>query len=234
MMKRKSILLSAVILAFSLSVMTVSALPSLGNLHNQSAVTLLHLDDGNTAEVLTEAGVFTSQAVAAQYMDQDSSGNAVETGLSRLIHASSSCLTETGMNGQGIIDEIPSVKALVSDFRQEAGDEFDLSKLEQLTYFMDLKYISTGYRVIPGAETSFHGEMVPLEDGTIAVTVEGSEILRSGKLEDFVILLMNPNTEGYSLLRMQEYDPETGRYTLVLPTSGPTWSCRSWNNEGNT
>ncbi|MGN1015423.1 MAG: hypothetical protein ACI4PL_00340 [Faecousia sp.] len=230
-MKRRNLLVplaAALILTAGLSIFA-SASGSIGNLHTEQSnqVTIKDLDDSNTAQVLWEAGIFSSQAVISQYYDVDASGNAVETGLSEMIRASESVIRESGLNGKSIIDSVPTVRELVAcvdpelSGAGEAADGYDLDKLDQLTYMMDLKYVSTGYRVIPGVQAQLKGRTVELDNGMLEVTLDGGEILRSGSMDDYVILLVDPQSDAYTFLRMKEYDSETGVYTVDFPYTGP-------------
>ena len=145
-----------------------------------------------------------------------------------MIRASESVIRESGLNGKSIIDSVPTVRELVACIDPEltgaageAADGYDLDKLDQLTYMMDLKYVSTGYRVIPGVQAPLQGRTVELDNGMLEVTLDGGEILRSGSIDDYVILLVDPQSHAYTFLKMKEYDSETGVYTVDFPYTGP-------------
>lgn len=230
-MKKRAFFSAAAVLLLMAHICTTVAFaaPSINDLHGDSngQTAVASLDDSNLAEVLGENGVYTSQAVASQYSETDEAGNTRETALSALVAASESAMRETGLNGKSIVDGIPTVRELVQviDPEVEKTDgktgEYDLNKLDQLTYMMDLKYITTQYRVITGVQAYLHGESVLLEDGSIEVTLEGGEVIRSGSIDDYVILLVNPQTNEYTFLKMKTYDSETGVYTVDFPFIGP-------------
>lgn len=228
MRKRRLAIPAALLLMISQLLLFAAAAPSIEDLHTGTPdqVVVKDLDGTNTAEILTQEGVFISQAVASQYMQTNASGETVETELSRMITASESILQETGGNGQGVVDEIPTVTKLLEylqpDQPVENGEmEFDLNQLDQLTYMMDLKYLTTGYRVRTGVQTSVNGKAVYLEDGRIQATLEGGEVIRAGSIDDYVILLINPHTNVPVFLRMKEYNSSTGEYTVEFPFTGP-------------
>ena len=89
-----------------------------------------------------------------------------------------------------------------------------------MTYMMDLKYITIQYWVIAGAQANLHGQSVLLENGSIEVTLEGGEVIRSGNIEDYVIFLVSPQTNAYAFLKMKTYDSETGVYAVDFPFVG--------------
>ena len=230
-MKKRAFFLAAAVLLLMAHICTTVAFatPSINDLHGEKSeqTVVAPLDDSKLAEVLEESGVYTSQAVASQYSETDEAGNTRETELSALIAASESAMRETGLNGKSIVDGIPTVRELVQviDPEVEKTDgktgEYDLNKLDQLTYMMDLKYITTQYRVVTGVHANLHGQSVLLEDGSIEVTLEGGEVIRSGNIDDYVILLVNPQTNEYTFLKMKTYDSETGVYTVDFPFIGP-------------
>lgn len=178
MKKRKIAIFAALILMLSQLVLPASALPSIGNLHTEmpTQVTItMPEDSANTAEVLIDEGIYCSQAVASQYAQTDESGKTVETELSRMITASESVIRETGVNGQGILEEVPSGRQLLRMLQPDAlaqtptdapteattepqEPEFDLNRLDQLTYMLDLKYLTTGYRVTSCVQASVNGK----------------------------------------------------------------------------
>lgn len=236
MNERKKIVFAGMIVALSLGSMVVCAKSSINDLHDQSMEkVLMESPDGtNTAEVLSELGTFSSKAVVSQYYEKDASGKLVESDLSRMILASESVLTETGFNGTSVVDEIPTVSELIAyidpQLESVKEPEYDLNKLDQLTYMQDLKYLSTGYRVITGAEKAVDGKEIRIDDGMLEVTLHGGEIIRSAQLEDYVILLVNPHTKDYTFLKMKEYDSETGIYTVVFPYNGPFMVLQNMSN----
>lgn len=228
MKMRKLAVFAALLIILGQLVPHAAATPSIDDLHTEATdeVEIAGVDDTNTAEILAQEGVYLSQAVPSQYTIKNALGEIVETELSQMVRASESVICETGVNGQGIQEEIPSVSQLLHVLRGEEPEDgnvldIDPNRLDQLTYMMDLKYITTGYRVATGVQTSVSGQAVYLEDGRIRVTLRGGEVIRGGSMDDYVILLVNPHTNQPVFLRMQEYNEKTGDYTVEFPFIGP-------------
>lgn len=219
-MRKKSVIFGALAISLCLGALPVSASPSIDNLQADSQQTVSVLDDGESpaARALTRTEIYCSQAQVEQYLEKDAQGNTVETKMSQMIAASRSVTEETGSNGRAISDEIPTVRQLVELLGQPEQTEYDLDRLEQLTYMMDLKYSLTGQRIAVGSRVP--GKAFRMRDGKITLTVDGGEVLRSGNIQDFVIFLADDRGENSCFLRMKEYDSETGVYTVELPYIG--------------
>ena len=219
-MRKKSVIFGALAISLCLGALPVSASPSIDNLQADSQQTVSVLDDGESpaARALTRTEVYCSQAQVEQYLEKDAQGNTVETKMSQMIAASRSVTEETGSNGRAISDEIPTVRQLVELLGQPEQTEYDLDRLEQLTYMMDLKYSLTGQRIAVGSRVP--GKAFRMRDGKITLTVDGGEVLRSGNIQDFVIFLADDRGENSCFLKMKEYDSETGVYTVELPYIG--------------
>lgn len=219
-MRKKSVIFGALAISLCLGALPVSASPSIDNLQADSQQTVSVLDDGESpaARALTRTEIYCSQAQVEQYLEKDAQGNTVETKMSQMIAASRSVTEETGSNGRAISDEIPTVRQLVEFLGQPEQTEYDLDRLEQLTYMMDLKYSLTGQRIAVGSRLP--GKAFRMRDGKITLTVDGGEVLRSGNIQDFVIFLADDRGENSCFLKMKEYDSETGVYTVELPYIG--------------
>lgn len=219
-MRKKSVIFGALAISLCLGALPVSASPSIDNLQADSRQTASVLDDGESpaARALTRTEVYCSQAQVEQYLEKDAQGNTVETKMSQMIAASRSVTEETGSNGRSVPDEIPTVRELVELLGQPEQTEYDLDRLEQLTYMMDLKYSLTGQRIAVGSRVP--GKAFRMRDGKFTLTVDGGEVLRSGNIQDFVIFLADDRGENSCFLKMKEYDSETGVYTVELPYIG--------------
>lgn len=219
-MRKKSVIFGALAISLCLGALPVSASPSIDNLQADSQQTVSVWDDGESpaARALTRTEIYCSQARVEQYLEKDAQGNTVETKMSQMIAASRSVTEETGSNGRAISDEIPTVRQLVELLGQPEQTEYDLDRLEQLTYMMDLKYSLTGQRIAVGSRVP--GKAFRMRDGKITLTVDGGEVLRSGNIQDFVIFLADDRGENSCFLKMKEYDSETGVYTVELPYIG--------------
>ena len=219
-MRKKKFALGAAALLLCLGAVPAFAAPSIGDIQSGASQTALVRADRESpaAQALARTEIFCSQAELAQYRETDAQGNTVETKLSRMIAASQSVQEETGRNGQALVDEIPTVRELLAFLDQPEDKTYNLDNLEQLTYMMDLKYTLTGTRVTVGERLP--NRTGSMRDGKITVTLDGGEVLRAGRLEDFVILLVKPDGTGYTFLTMKEYDSETGVYTVEFPYIG--------------
>ena len=219
-MRKKNIVLGALVIALCLGAVPASAAPSIDDLHTDFPQTVtVQPDDGSAAaQALSRTEIYCAQALPEQYMEKDAQGNPVDTALSKMIAASCSVTGETGGNGRSIPDEIPTVRQLVEMLGQTDQAEYGLDRLEQLTYMMDLKYVLTGQRVVAGG--TIPGQAIRMRDGRIRLTMDGGEVLRAGKIEDFVILLASQEEQDYCFLTMKEYDADTGIYTVEFPYIG--------------
>ena len=184
-------------------------------------------DESNTASLLSQVGIYTNQAISDQYKTTDKDGNLIPTKMSDLIDAASSILTETDENGKSIVEPIPTVSEILSYINEKPSQEYEKEygynpdDLDQLTYMMDFKYISTDYRVIAGEKITVENKVKRLDNGMIRVSIKGDEILRSSSKEDFVIVQVDPVTNNIYLFEMTEYDVKTGDYTADFPCVGP-------------
>ena len=208
----------------------VTAAPSIGQLNSREDAEIIVADetDGtNTSQVLADEGVYVDLADSAEYMDRDEQGNLIPTNLSKAIDRAKATDTETKENGKSIVENIPTVEEIFTELnpdiknvcKQEYGIE--LEKMKQLTYMLDLKYISTGSRVAAGKEVPTEDYAVILDNGTVKARIRGGEILRRDDSETIFIMHVNEETEKITVQKMEEYDPETGTYTIVFPGIGP-------------
>lgn len=187
-------------LMLCLTAAAACAAPSISELEQPGRIELSAEDGAQQAPV--EDAVYTSRALAGQY-----DGDAV-----RVIALAEQTFEEAGTNGHTIAQDIPSVQEIFTGTRAaEAEQEDDLSGLKQLTYMQDFKRESTGWRIERGADGQ----------GTIVATIEGGELVRAARREDFVIVQLNLETGERHLLTMREYDPETGVFTAAFPCFGP-------------
>ena len=174
------------------------------------------LEDPKTVEINTEslseeitaelAGdkIYTSRAVTEQYDDE----------MSSVIELAEQTFEETGDNGRAVEQSIPSVEQIFANIpgpARESKDWVDLSSLKQLTYMQDFKRESTDWRVVTSETLS----------QVIELTISDSEVVKSGRKEDFVIIQVNPETKQFVCLQMKEYNPETGTFTVDFPSFGP-------------
>lgn len=160
--------------------------------------------NGDLSAQLAGDAVYTSRALAQQYDDE----------MGSVIALAEQTFEETGANGHTVAQSIPSVQQIFANILSEENEEenwIDLSRLRQLTCMQDFKRKSTGWRIV-------------LSEGlsrAIELTIGGSEVIRSGQKEDFVILQVNPETCRLICLQMTDYDPETGAFTVEFPSFGP-------------
>ena len=232
MKKTCKILISSTLVIIACVIISFSAFasPSITSVHGEKESTNVSpaSDDGtNTASILSKESIYTNQAVEKQYMVKDSDGNLSDTPLSSVIMLAAGKITETDANGKQIPDGITSVKQLIETYCQSAKVEkpsavdVDLEKLDQLTYWLDFKYESTDYRVIAGEEKALDDKKVALDNGMTETEIAGGEILRSGRIEDFVIIQIDATTGEVHYLKMKEYDEKTGKYVVQFPCIGP-------------
>lgn len=192
-------------IALCLCTMSALAAPSISELDQPKDVVMnMETLDAELAAELAGDSIYTSRAALEQYDDKTRA----------LIEKAEQAFGETGTNGHEIAQGIPSVREIFADCQngnEVTEDWMDLSRLKQLTYMQDFKYTSTGLRVNPN-----HQNSKPME-----FKVLDMEVLKGGKLEDFVIIQVNPETGSYVCLRMKEYDPETGSFVADFPSFGP-------------
>lgn len=194
-------------LCIALCLCTVSALaaPSISALDQPRAVDI-HFEALNDALRTELEGdtIYTSRALAAQYDDA----------MGAVIALAEQTFEETGTNGHTIAQSIPSVQQIFAGVQageNEAEAQLDWGRLKQLTYLQDFKRESTGWRIVPGEAPG----------QTIELTIDGSEVVKSGRKEDFVIIQVNPETGRLACLQMKGYDPETGAFVVEFPSFGP-------------
>ena len=177
-----------------------------------AAPSISELEQPRPVEINTEAlseelagdTVYTSRALAAQY----------DGAMASVIALAEQTFAETGTNGHTIAQRIPSVQQIFAQMQTgetEQASGIDLSRLRQLTYLQDFKRQSTGWRIVPDEA---NGQAIELAIG-------GSEVLKSGQKEDFVILQVDPETGRLTCLPMKDYDPETGTFVVEFPGFGP-------------
>lgn len=234
-MKKIIAVLCAVAVCVASFVIYAYATDSIKDLHDEANVTVneVSTDGTNTAVILAETGIYTNRAIAEQYMKtNEETGELEDTKLSIMVKDAESEIDETGTNGTAIVDDIPSVEEVLKDmspngeinFGEESG--YDLSKLDQLTYMLDFKYVTTHYRVIAGVKVEYKEESVVLDNGMIEATIDGGEIMRSAAKEQFVIIQVDSVTEEVHFLTMKDYNAENGDYTVDFPCTGPYMICQ--------
>lgn len=196
----------ALLLCIALCLCTASALaaPSIAALEDPKPVELPleDLSDSLRAELEGDI-IYTSRALTDQYDGE----------MYSIIALAERTFAETASNGNAIAQSIPSVQEIFADVQPEerAEDEgIDLSQLKQLTYMQDFKRESTGWRIVQDGEQQ-----------VLALTISGSEVVKSGKIEDFVIIQLNPETGRRVFLQMKAYDPVSGTFTVEFPSFGP-------------
>ena len=99
--------------------MRVYATPSISDFHdrepktatqtNQVTVAPDSTDGTNTTGILSESGIYTSEAISDQYKEKDADGNLIETDMSKMIDTAANTIAETDENGKSVVDSIPSV-----------------------------------------------------------------------------------------------------------------------------
>lgn len=230
-MKRKN---TAVLLSVLLMLMAginshVTAAPSIGQLQSRAEAEIMQPENGdgtNTAEVMAREGVYVDTADSGEYMKEEE-GVLIPTKLSGVIDAARDTKTETNQNGKSIVEDIPSVKEILSVVNEDADRickeeyQFDLGQMKQLTYMMDLKYITTNHRVTAGEEVKTEEYAVVLDDGMVKAKIYGGEIIRQDNPASIYLIHINEKSEKISILQMEEYDPQTGIYTVTFPGIGP-------------
>ena len=217
--------------------MRVYATPSISDFHdrkpktatqtNQVTVAPDSTDGTNTSGILSESGIYTSEAISDQYKEKDADGNLIETDMSKMIDTAANTIAETDENGKSVVDSIPSVTDILKyinphndvDYEKEYG--YDPDQLDQLTYMLDFKYISSNFRVIAGEKVQVGNKTEVLENGMIRASVKGGEILRAASIEDYVIVQVDPITKKIYFIKMKEYDEKTGNYVADFPCVGP-------------
>lgn len=234
MRKRKKIIAIAAGLTATVAVMPrdVYASPSISAFHSMQNKDVVSLssestDETNTAALLSQTEIYTNQAISDQYKEKDENGELRPTEMSELIDTAASTITETNENGKSIVEAIPDVSEILSNISQQSPQEYekefgyDPDELDQLTYMMDFKYVSTDYRVIAGEELAIENRKEVLDNGMICASVNGNEILRSASKEDFVIIQVDPVTHKVYFFEMATYDEKTGMYSVDFPCIGP-------------
>lgn len=194
---------------------------------NQVTIAPNSTDGTNTSGILSESGIYTNEAISDQYKETDENGNLVATDMSRMIDTAAATLSETDENGKSIVDDIPTVTEILNninpdedkDYEKEYG--YDPDKLDQLTYILDFKYVSTDYRVIAGEKVHVGNKTEILDNGMIRVSIKGGEILRSASIDDYVIIQVDPINKKMYFIKMKEYDEKTGDYIADFPCVGP-------------
>lgn len=195
----------ATLLCIALCLCTASALaaPSISELEKPRAAQINPASaTGALSEALAGDTLYTSRALVEQYDDQ----------MGAVIALAEEAVEETGVYGHTLAQRIPSVQQIFANNPQEESDEavIDLSRLKQLTYMQDFKRESTGWHIVHSCQP----------DQVIEVAVSGSEVIRSGRKEDFIILQINPDTGKLICLPLKEYDPETGAFVACFPSFG--------------
>ena len=192
-------------MALCLSAATAMAAPSISELEQPRKVDIQAeaLSD-EVLEALSGDNLYTSRALAEQY----------DNAMGAVIALAEQTFEETGTNGHTIAQSIPSVQQIfagIPEDKDEEGKRVDISRLKQLTYLQDFKRESTGWRIV----------QVEMQCQTIELTINGSEVVKSGQKEDFVIIQVNPETGRRTCLPMKDYDPQTGSFTVELTGFGP-------------
>lgn len=175
-----------------------NASSSISALEQEREVVII-VEDEAEAQLLAGEKLCTSRAQMEQYDGSEAD----------VIQLAEKTFEETGTNGHTIVESIPSVEKIFSGFQKRTSE--DLTRLKQLTYMQDFKYMSTGIRVVAGAGSSKIYE----------VTIDGGECIRSAAIEDFVILQLDSKVGEVISLSMEEYDADTGVYKVLLPSLGP-------------
>lgn len=180
------------------------AAPSISALETERAVTIAASEQLEAAlPELAGDVIYTSRALPEQY----------DAGTASVIELAEQTFEEMGTNGHTIAQTIPSVEEIFAGTRpvKASGAEDDLGALSQLTYMQDFKLESTGWRIVPR-------EGLP---DVIVATIDGGEVTRSARQEDFVIVQVDLTTGERYTLPMQAYDPETGVFVVEFPCVGP-------------
>lgn len=230
MNRKKTAAVVAAVLLFGFGMNgCVTAAPSIDQLQSRAEAEIIPAEsnDGtNTAEVIAREGIYVDRADSTEYMKEEG-GVLVPTKLSEAIDAAKETQTETDQNGKSIVDDIPTVEEIMSVVNADANRickeeyDFDLSQMKQLTYMLDMKYISTNHRVTAGEEVGTGEYAVILDNGTVKARIHGGEILRQDNDATIYLIHINEQTEKISVLQMEEYDPKTGTYTVTFPGIGP-------------
>lgn len=230
-MKRRktAVLVSALMLSMIGINNHIEAAPSIGQLQGRTEAEVFQPENGdgtNTAEVMAREGVFVDNADSVEYMKEEE-GVLIPTKLSNMVDAAKYTKTETNQNGKSIVEDIPSVKEIISAVNEDADrickEEYgvDLAQMKQLTYMMDMKYVTTTHRVTAGEEVKTEDSAVVLDDGMVKAKIHGGEVIRQDHAASIYLIHINEKTEKISILKMETYDPETGVYTVTIPGIGP-------------
>ena len=125
------------------------------------------------------------------------------------------------------MESIPTVEDILCkidpDIHEVCKQEYavDLSSFNQLTYMMDMKYLSTKNRVTGGDIPAQEDTAEVREDGTVKVRIHGGEIMRKDDDRSIYLIHIHEKTEKITILKMEDYDAQTGNYTVVFPGIGP-------------
>lgn len=55
----------------------------------------------------------------------------------------------------------------------------------------------------------------------IIAKIDGDEIIRSADIKDYLIIQIDATSGEIHYLAMQDYDADTGKYTIEFPCVGP-------------
>lgn len=144
-----------------------------------------------------------------------------------MIDLGAGTLTEVNQNGNAIPDDISTVEEMIDSYcasanvEKPADKKVDLSNLDQLTYWLDFKYETTDYRVIAGEKADKDGIETTLDNGMIIAKIDGGEIIRSADIKDYLIIQIDATSGEIHYLAMQDYDADTGKYTIEFPCVEP-------------
>ena len=208
----------------------VTAAPSIDQLQNRAEAEIdpAQSDDGtNTAEILAREGIYVDCADSTEYMIIEEGGVLVPTKLSEVIEAAKETQTETKENGKSIVEDIPTVEEILSVVNADAGEickeeyNFDLTQMQQLTYMLDMKYITSNRRVAAGEKVGMEDYAVFLDNGMVRARIYGGEILRLDDEATISLIHINEQSEKITVLQMEEYDSQTGTYMVTFPGIGP-------------
>ena len=98
---------------------------------------------------------------------------------------------------------------------------FDLTQMQQLTYMLDMKYITSNRRVAAGEKVGMEDYAVLLDNGMVRARIYGGEILRLDDEATISLIHINEQSEKITVLQMEEYDSQTGTYMVTFPGIGP-------------
>ena len=229
MEKHKLVVAAGAIVAVIFPV-CIYAAASIGSLQSGWKAEIVQTENEEKSAVeqfLEKEDIYVDQADSTEYMEEKEDGTLVPTKLSQAVDEARKTESEEQENGKNLVESIPTVEDILCkidpDIHEVCKQEYavDLSSFNQLTYMMDMKYLSTKNRVTGGDIPAQEDTAEVREDGTVKVRIHGGEIMRKDDDRSIYLIHIHEKTEKITILKMEDYDAQTGNYTVVFPGIGP-------------